>query len=94
MFDVMNFVSANMVIVVLVLYILGTFLKAIPGSPSWIIPFVLVIIGMIFGWFIVSGIQGIIQGILCAGVAVLTYQLIKQGIEGVQEIKKDVTKSE
>lgn len=73
-----QFLSENMYIVAAALYVLGIFAKAIPQIPDWTIPFALSIIGIIFGVLIIGVPQGILQGILCAGAAVLVNQLFKQ----------------
>lgn len=76
--DFTQFIAENMYIVAAVLYILGVFAKSIPAVPDWTIPFVLTVIGAVFGVLIVGFPTGILHGVLCAGAAVLTNQLIKQ----------------
>lgn len=73
-----QFISENMFIVAAALYVLGVFCKKIPSVPDWTIPFVLTIIGIIFGALIIGLPEGILQGILCAGAAVLVNQMAKQ----------------
>ena len=63
---------------VAVLYVLGIFLKRVPNLPSWTIPFILTGLGIILGILILGVPQGILQGILSAGGAVLVDQMIKQ----------------
>lgn len=94
MFDVMSFVNASMVIVIIVLYIIGMFIKAVPGISDWLIPFILIAIGVTFGIILLGNAEGILQGILCAGVSVLFNQVIKQGIEGftISSKKDDINK--
>ena len=81
--NIMEFVSENMYIVVAALYIIGVFIKAIPKIPNWIIPFVLTAVGIVFGVWMIGGAQGILQGVLCAGGAVLVNQAYKQVKENV-----------
>ena len=73
-----QFLSENMYTVAAALYVLGIFAKEIPQIPDWTIPFVLSSIGIVFGVLIIGIPQGILQGILCAGAAVLVSQFIKQ----------------
>jgi len=73
-----QFLSENMYIVAATLYVLGIFAKSIPKIPDWTIPFALSIIGIAFGILIIGIPQGVLQGILCAGAAVLVNQYIKQ----------------
>ncbi len=76
-----KWISENMLIISAVLYVLGLFIKQIPKIPNWTIPFILTFIGIAFGWTIEGFPQGIIQGILCAGAAVLANELITKTID-------------
>lgn len=80
--DILTFIQDNIVILVPVLWILGTFLKKTPTIPDWTIPWILVVIGIILS-ILLLGISAtaVIQGILVAGGAVLTQNLIKQTSE-------------
>ena len=76
-----DFIAVNMYIVVAVLYVLGVFFKKVPSIPDWTIPFALTAVGIAAGLGIYWGpdwLQGVLQGILCAGGAVLVNQMIKQ----------------
>lgn len=80
--DLVKFVPEQLLIVVAALYVIGIFLKNTSMVPDWIIPWALLVVGIIGA----IGIQGltvlaVIEGIICAGVAVLTNQLIKQTTE-------------
>lgn len=79
--DLIKFVPEQLLIVVAALYVLGMFLKNSSKVADWIIPWVLLIFGIV-GSIALSGLSAmaIIQGIICTGVAVLTNQLIKQTI--------------
>lgn len=72
------FLSENMYLVAAALYIIGVFLKMIPKIPNWVIPFVLTAVGIVFGLLIAGGADGVLQGILAAGLAVLVNQGYKQ----------------
>ena len=66
-------------LLVAVLYIVGTFLKDSPKIQDWMIPWILVVLGIVGS----CGLQGfnataVLQGIACVGVAVLGDQLKKQ----------------
>lgn len=81
MSDFSSFIAENMAIVAAALYVLGMFLKAAPRIPDWAIPFILTVLGIAAGVTIYWGTdipQGVIQGVLCAGAAVLVNQMIKQ----------------
>ncbi len=64
-----------------VLYVIGMLLKKIPNIKDWLIPWILLGLGMIGGFFL-SGMQlsGILQGVLVTGVTVFANQLYKQTI--------------
>ena len=63
-----------------VLWFIGAMLKITPKVQNWLIPYILFVIGAVGGGFVVGWTtQGIIQGILMAGLATLAHQLIKQG---------------
>ena len=73
-----QFITENMYIVAAVLYVLGVFLKSVPNIPDWTIPFILTAIGIAFGVALIGIPQGILEGVLCAGAAVLVNQMVKQ----------------
>ena len=79
--DIMDFIIKDAYILVPVLYVIGVFLKRTPKIPDWLIPWILMGLGMI-GAFFLSGMQlgGILQGVLVAGVTVFANQLYKQTI--------------
>ncbi|WP_025844761.1 phage holin family protein [Brevibacillus agri] len=70
-------------IVVVVLLVLGYFLKRTPHIPDWSIPWLLTLAGIFLACGILQAytIENIVQGILAAGVASLTHQLWKQTTE-------------
>ena len=78
----------DMHIVVLALYVLGTVLKRIKAVPDCLIPVFLAGIGMVLGFLVEGGVQGVMQGILASGAAVMCNQVIKQMKKAKQEIKK------
>lgn len=77
--DFMSYIVKEAYILIPVLYILGMFFKETPRVPDFLIPWILLGLGIIGGFFL-SGMkfEGILQGILVAGVTVFTNQLYKQ----------------
>ena len=76
--DFMNYIIENALILIPVLYILGTFLKGLENIKDKYIPLVLLTIGIGFSVAIIGfSVDAIIQGILVTGVTVLSNQLIK-----------------
>ena len=77
--DFMNYIIENALILIPVLYILGSFLKGLKNIKDKYIPLVLLAIGIGFSIAIIGfNVDAIIQGILVTGVTVLGNQLIKQ----------------
>lgn len=77
--DIMNFIVNKSYILIPVLYILGTFLKETPKIPDWLIPWILLALGIIGGFFLAGmKAEGILQGVLVTGVTVMGNQLYKQ----------------
>ena len=73
----------DMHIVVLALYVLGTVLKRIKAVPDCLIPVFLAGIGMVLGYLVEGGMQGI----LASGAAVMCNQVFKQMKKAKEEIK-------
>lgn len=82
-----TYIKPELLILVPVLYVIGTMLKKTKRVDDRMIPAILGEIGMVLAmlWAIstegLSGIgvfTGLTQGILCAGMAVYTNQLVKQ----------------
>lgn len=96
-FDILNYVKPELVVVAIILYIIGIFLKKANTFADNMIPFVLLIIGIgitalyVFATTPVSGPQEVcmllftvvVQGILLTGAAVLCSQM------QIQARKKD-----
>ena len=73
----------QMLILIPVLYIVGALIKNTPKITDWVIPWILLVIGVAAAIAIGLGAgitipDAIIQGVLVTGVTVLTNQLIKQ----------------
>ncbi|MEG0026106.1 MAG: phage holin family protein [Bacilli bacterium] len=75
-----NYIIENRLILIPVLYIIGTIIKNTQIIKNKYIPFILLIIAIILSIFMgdISIINSIIQGILVAGTTVFSNQLIKQ----------------
>lgn len=77
--EILDYIVKEVYIMIPVLYIIGMFLKKIPKLADWLIPWILLGLGMLGGFFLAEmSIKGIIQGILVAGASVFTNQLYKQ----------------
>jgi hypothetical protein len=81
--DIWGYLVKDSYILIPVLYIIGMVVKKTPCIPDWLIPWILLVLGMAGGFFLKGmTFQGILQGVLVAGVTVLTNQLYKQTTEG------------
>jgi hypothetical protein len=81
--DILEFISETYFIIIAVLYVLGTFIKNTEFIKDKFIPGILVILGIVFCVLLAINngdivLNGVFQGILCAGASVLTNQLFKQ----------------
>ncbi|MCG8541254.1 MAG: phage holin family protein [Clostridia bacterium] len=79
--DIMKYIVEKAIVLIPALWILGSFLKNTPNIPDWTIPWALLVIGIIGSGFILGWTpDGIVQGILVTGAAILGNQLMKQTI--------------
>ncbi len=86
----MDYIIKDAYILIPVLYIIGVFLKKIPKLADWIIPWILLGLGIIGAFFLAGmSFDGILQGILIAGVTVLANQLYKQTAIKSKDTQKD-----
>lgn len=74
-----TFILGELLVLIPVLYMLGIFLKRTPVLEDWLIPWIVVVAGVVFA-LVLAGLtpEAVIQGILIAGVTVLTNQLYTQ----------------
>lgn len=88
--QMINVIPADMIILIVGLYVLGMFLKNTPKIQDWLIPWILLGIGIVgsVGLTIIGKpitaaniTTAILQGIACTGVTVLTNQIKKQTYE-------------
>lgn len=78
---IQQYLLDKMMVVVIVLWILGTFLKKTPIVPDWTIIWILLGIGVLISFFMLGFTVGaFIQGVLATGFAVFVHQLVKQTI--------------
>ena len=77
--DFLNYIIDNVLILIPVLYIIGTFLKGLEVINDKYIPLILMAFSIAFSIAILGlNVDSIIQGILITGATVLSNQLIKQ----------------
>lgn len=82
--QIIDYIVKEVYILFPVLYIIGVFLKRTPKLANWLIPWILLGLGMLGGFFVAGmSVHGILQGILVAGASVFTNQLYKQTIQGI-----------
>ena len=80
--EILEYIINEALIIIPVLWILGSFLKKTPRVQDWTIPWVLLVAGMLFAIGIIGfTVDAAIQGVLVAGAAVLGHQLLKQTTE-------------
>lgn len=76
----MDYIVDQAFIVILVLLFIGKILKGTPKFKDWLIPYVLLVLGIIFAVFLMGfNVDAVIQGILVSGAAVFGHQLYTQG---------------
>lgn len=76
-------VSQEIAFIVPALWVIGLILKSIPKVPNFIITLVILVLGILFSVFVIGfDVNGVVQGIVASGVAVLGHQLVKQLKDG------------
>jgi hypothetical protein len=80
--DMLNYVIEEALILIPVLFVLGTIIKKTPNVKDWVIPYVLLVLsaGLTIALMGLT-VEAVIQGILVAGATVFSHQLIKQAKE-------------
>lgn len=81
--DFEKYLIKEMLILIPVLYVLGMVIKTTPKVKDWVIPWILLVVGVVFAILVslgtdISIVDAVIQGILVAGVTVFANQLIVQ----------------
>lgn len=81
MFDFLQNVQLHAALVPLVpaLLIVGRLLKQTPKFPDWAIVWALLVLGVLAGGFVLGfNFEGLVNGVIAAGLAISTHQTIKQ----------------
>lgn len=74
-----GYILEHCLVLIPALWVIGVLLKNTPKVPNWLIPYVLLVCGVVGACFLVGlTVDGVVQGVLVAGVAVLGHQLLKQ----------------
>ncbi|MBU5594927.1 phage holin family protein [Amphibacillus sp. MSJ-3] len=74
-----EYIVEQALIVIPVLLVLGTFIKSTPKIKDWTIPYILLVLGVLFTVALMGfNVDAIIQGVLVSGAAVFSNQLYKQ----------------
>lgn len=77
-----EYIVEQALIVIPVLLILGKIMKETPRFRDWLIPYCLLVIGIVFAVALIGfHADAIIQGILVSGAAVFGHELFKQAKE-------------
>ncbi|WP_249314556.1 phage holin family protein [Gehongia tenuis] len=80
--DLMEYLVSQALVLVPALWVIGAMIKRIPRAPHWVIPFVLLVLGIVGAGLILGfSVESVLQGIIAAGVAVFGHQLVKQAAE-------------
>lgn len=74
-----EFLIEDALIIVPALLIIGYILKSTPNFKTWLIPYVMLFLGIILALLLLGfTVANFIQGILVAGAAVLSHQIYRQ----------------
>ena len=77
--NVLNFIVDNALVLVPVIYVIGSILKGTEAIKDKYIPVILLPIGVLLSMFLLGfNVQAFIQGVLVVGVSVYGNQLVKQ----------------
>ncbi|WP_430517032.1 phage holin family protein [Bacillus infantis] len=77
--DLLQFLNQKYIMIVPALWVIGLALKHTPRVPDWTIIWILLLLSVGFGSFVFGfSLNGILNGVIAAGVAVLGHQMYKQ----------------
>ncbi len=77
-----EFLIDEALILIPALIILGKIFKETPGFKQWLIPYALLIVGIVLSVLMLgANVDAFVQGILVSGTAVFGYELYKQAKE-------------
>lgn len=89
----LEFLNQNYYMMVPALWVIGYGLKHTPKIPDWTILWILLVISISFGSIAFGfSTEGIINGVIAAGVAVLGHQILKQTFRSRRRNKLKVEK--
>ncbi|MGF7046410.1 hypothetical protein J2T13_000886 [Paenibacillus sp. DS2015] len=76
---ILEFISAELMVVVIACWVIGYILKQTPKVLDWTIVYIVTVFAVVFAVFLLGfTVQAILQGIMCGAVAVYGNQLVKQ----------------
>lgn len=76
---IIDYIVDQALIVILVLLILGKIFKETPNLKDWLIPYMLLVLGIVFTILLMGfNVDAVIQGVLVSGAAVFGHQLFVQ----------------
>lgn len=79
---VIEYIVDQALVVIPVLLILGKIFKETPKFKDWLIPYVLLVLGIVFAVALMGlNVDAVIQGVLVSGAAVFGHQLYIQAVE-------------
>lgn len=77
--EFIEYIIQEALIIIPVLWIIGALLKRTPRVLDWIIPWALMLIGILLALGLLGmSVEAAIQGVLVTGTAVFGHQLVKQ----------------
>jgi multisubunit Na+/H+ antiporter MnhC subunit len=81
--NISQYVAPEVLFIIPALWIIGYFLKMTPKVANAVIVWVILLIGVVLAIATIGlSAEGFVQGVVCAGVAVLGHQLFKQSTQG------------
>lgn len=84
--EFVDFLIEEALILIPVLLIVGKLLKQTPGIKDWLIPYVLLVVGVTLSLLVMGvHVDAVVQGVLVTGAAVFGHQLVKQVRENKEE---------
>ncbi|KAB2337679.1 hypothetical protein F7731_08790 [Cytobacillus depressus] len=88
--NLIDYLNQNYMMLVPALWVLGFALKHTPAIPDWMIIWILLFVSITIGSIAFGfSIEGLVNGITAAGVAVLGHQMFKQTLLGNNSIKNN-----
>lgn len=77
--DLSQYIQAQALILLPVLWVVGSLLKKTPVIKDWCIPWILLGVSVLGAVFLLGfSVQSVVQGVLVAGASVFGHQLVKQ----------------